>query len=353
MLLTKTKLDEVFEKVEDDQEGKADYITNLNNLRADREGNIAFLRTNEVDGPMTRDIPFDLTDWAEGQLYGKLGLPAQYFKKVRAEAPKLFAEHFNYWAGKAEGATRLRARINEGSYNGVIRGAVSDKYSVLDNDEVMDALEKILRGRESDYKIETFYMDNKRMHLRMTYLDMTKPVGRLPDGSPDYMRIGTDIINSEVGASSFNLVKMIWRLICDNGLRGWDKEDSFVQRHIHLRPVEFRGRVADAMVNQLHAGRDFLEELQKTQEQQIENPFAVIGKLAEEGGFSRFFVDTAKKEFEGDNTAYGVINSFTRAARELPNERRLEAEKFAGKLTRFTPSKWEKLDAIEMEQEAM
>ncbi len=349
MLLTKTKLDDVFEAVERDQEGKADFITTLNNLRADEQGNIFFMRASEVEGPMKRDMPFDVTDWAEGQLYGKLGLPAQYFKKVRNEAPDLFMGHFNHWAAKSNGATRIRTRINPGSHDGIIRGVVSDKYSILDNDNVMDALEGILKGRENDFQIETFFMDDKRMHLRLTYLDLARPLGKLPDGSPDHMRIGADIINSEVGASSFNLTKMIWRLICENGLRGWDKEDSFVQRHIHLRPVEFRGRVAHAMVNQLHAGREFLEELQKTQEQQIENPFAVIGKLAEEGGFSRTFTDTAKQEFEGDNTAYGVINSFTRAARELPNERRLEAEKFAGKLTRFKPSKWEKLDAIEME----
>ena len=46
------------------------------------------------------------------------------------------------------------------------------------------------------------------MHLRLTFLDLTKQLGVLPDGTPDYMRIGEDVINSEVGAASFNLLKM-------------------------------------------------------------------------------------------------------------------------------------------------
>ena len=352
MLLTKTRLDEVIERVEDDQEGKADYILPINNLHVDPFKNrVEFVKTTEVEGPVARDIPFELTDWAEGQFLSRLGMPAQYMRKVREEDPKLYADHVNLWAGKAEGKIRLRARIR--GEVGVVRGVVSDKYSVLDNDAVIDTLTKILQGRENDYQIETFFMDDRRLHLRLTYVDLTKPLGRLPGGKFDYMRIGTDIVNSEVGASSFNITKMIWRLICDNGLRGWDKEDSFVQRHIHLRPIEFQGRVADAMVNQLQAGQEFLAELERTQEQQIENPFSVIGKLAQDGGFSRSFADKAKESFEGDDTAYGVINSFTRAARDLPNERRLEAEKFAGKLTRFTPSRWEKLDSIDLEEEAV
>jgi hypothetical protein len=105
------------------------------------------------------------------------------------------------------------------------------------------------------------------------------------------------------------------------------------------------------MVNQLHAGQEFLQRFGETQRQQIQNPFAVINKLTKEGGFSRQFTDTAKESFEGDNTAYGVINAFTRAARDLPNERRLEAENFAGKLVDFAPNRWNRLDSIEFEDE--
>lgn len=347
---TVTEFKEVLERIERDSQGKADYLTPLNNLRVDNEGNYSFLRTSEVQGPVTRDIPFSATDWAEGQLMGRLGMPAQYFRKAKEEDPELFRQHFNYWASKAEDVTRLRAKVHGDS--GLIRGAVSDKYSVLDNDTVGDTLMKILKGQEESYKIEMFHLDDRRLHLRLTYLDLTKPAGILPDGSPDYTRLGMDLVNSEVGAASMNIVAMIWRLICSNGLRGWsrDNENTFIQRHIHLRNVEFQGRMAEAMVNQLRAGQEFLEQYKETQRQTIQNPFSVISELAKEGGFSRQFTDNAKEQFEGDSTAYGVINSFTRAARDLPNERRLEVERFAGQMTRFKPGRWDRLDGLEEDE---
>lgn len=349
ILTQKIRLDEVLAAIEQDSRGKADYITPVNNLRVDNEGNFVFLRTGDVQGSALRDIPFDATEWAERQLMNRLGMPAQYFRKAKEEDPELFSRHFNHWANKAEGTIRLRTKVS--GTNGLIRGAVSDKYSVLDNDMVGDTLKEILKGQEDNYQIEMFHLDDKRMHLRLTFLDLTKQLGVLPDGTPDYMRIGEDVINSEVGAASFNLLKMVWRLVCSNGLRRWDREDSFIQRHIHLRTIEFQGRVAEAMVNQLHAGQEFLQRFEETQRQRIQNPFAVITKLSKEGGFSRQFTDTAKESFEGDNTAYGVINAFTRAARDLPNERRLEAENFAGKLVDFAPNRWNRLDSIEFEDE--
>ncbi len=339
--------DQVLERVAEDSKGKVDFLTPVNNLRTDpKTGHLVFLNRQMVQGEGDCDFPFATTEWAENQLTAKLGMPGQYFRKARNEDPELFAQHFNYWAQKAEGVMRLRTKIRGGQ--GIVRGAVSDKYTPLDNDVAIDTLRKILKGNEAGYTIEAFHLDDRRMHLRMTYNDLSADLGILPNGDKDINRLGSDLVNSEVGASSLNLRAIVWRLICSNGLRGWGQgEGSLIQRHIHLRAGELHDRLANAMVNQLNTGQEFLEQFRAAREQEIQNPFAVIAKLAQEGNFSQKFIDNAKAEWEGDKTAYGVINAFTRASRELPNEHRLSAESFAGRLVQFPARKWEQLDVEE------
>jgi len=358
-------LDHVIDRINEDQVGKADYITPMSNLHVDRlTGDLAFKRTlgdvmveAEVDTPTLRDMPFAASDWAEGQLLSKLGMPRDYFRKIKeAGAVDMFADHFNYWAGKDDRMIRLRAKVSDpaGSYQqGLIRGAVSDRYSVLDNDFIIEALKGILKGYTGDYQIEAFHLDDRRMHLRITYNDLTAQLGETAGGEADFSKIGTDIVNSEVGASSFNLQALIWRLICSNGLRGWGNDgDAYTQRHINLRPDEFQERVARGLVNTVKSGEGFLNEYNMARAHQVQNPFNVIKKLAAEGGYSKQFADSAVNEFEFDDTRYGVVNAFTRAARELPNERRLDAEKFAGKLLTLPSSRWENVDNEEELEEA-
>ena len=347
----KLNFQKVKELIAQDSQGKRDFLTPVNNLHALEDGTITFRDTTMVQGEGTKDIPFDTTNWAENQILTRLGMPAAYFQKAKQADPELYVRHFNYWAPRAEGVTRLRTKIT-GSPVGLIRGSVSEKYAPMDNEQAInEILAQILQGRDDDYEVNLFHLDDHRMHLRLTYLDLTKSIGTLPDGTPDYLRIGEDVTNSEVGAGSFGLNEMIWRLICSNGLVRWENSgNSFMQRHIHLRPVEFQARVAEAMVNHLNTGQEFLQQVVATQLQQVQNPFAVISKLSKQGGFSRGFTDTAKEVFEGDSTALGVINAFTRAARDLSNERRIEAERFAGKLVDFKPHQWERLDALEEEE---
>lgn len=353
--VSKMSFEGVLSAIAEDDRGKTDFLTPVSNLHADQEGNIAFMDVGRVRGPQElKDTSFDLTDWAAGQLLSRVGMPGAYFKKAKAADPELFSQHFNYWSRRAPNVNdvvRLRTRIRGDV--GVMRGVVSDRYSVLNNNNVGDTLQQILtQGAAGEYEVAIFHMDDSRFHLRLTYPDLTKSTGILPNGAADLQRLGTDIVNSEVGAASFNLQAMIWRLVCENGLRRWDKDgDAFVQRHIHLRAIEFRGRVAHAMVNSLKTGTEFLNDYARMQEQSVENPFAVISKLAKEGGFSQGFTDTAKQEYEGDATAYGVINSFTRAARILPNESRLKAERFAGKMTRFSSDRWDKLSRFTEDSE--
>ena len=354
-----TTFEDVYNAVMKDSEGKADYTTPIKNLTMLENGKFAFLDTTQVRGPKLRDIAFESTDWGTGQMLSRLNMPAAYFKRAHAEDPELFRQHFNYWAGRDDRTTMLRTKVVQNTITGqdlgLIRGAVSESYSTMDNDTVMNILRQIFnRSGEDRYNVESFHLDDHRFHLRLSYLDLTRATGTLPDGTPDYNRVGNDIINSEVAASAFHLQDLLWRLICANGLKSFAKEgDPFSQRHVHLRPDEFKARVASEMIKSVKQGVEFLEEFQKAQDQKIPDPFVAIRNIAKSEKFSEELSDQITSNFEGDKSAYGVVNAITRAARYLPNERRLQVERVAGKVVRFTPTQWERLTAIETPAEGV
>jgi hypothetical protein len=343
--LSERNYDDIMQSVANDSIGKADYTTSLNNLHMDYNGNIEFIDTNKVTGTGTKDIGFNATDWAESQVYSKLGMPAHYFKRIKPENPDLVAEHFNYWTRKSDDNVMLRTRVRDNEA-GIIRGIVSEKYSILDNDTTAETLRKILTGQEHRFKIQGFHLDAKRMHLRVTFNELTKHATNLNNGDPDNLQIGFDIVNSEVGAASLNILSLVFRLVCSNGLRAWRVEDQFSQRHIHLKEYEIYGRMVEAFAVNLSGGAVLLDNFTKTIETKIPNPFDAISGIAQKYNLTNEFADNAKNLYEGNSTAYGVINTITAASRELPNERRLDTERIAGRLIELSPKEWEVLSEV-------
>jgi len=346
--------------VEADSIGKVDYITPASNLRMDRleqDRKVYLISTAKVkvstpdyDTAYAAEAhPMEITDWAESQLLTRLGMPVSYFRKAFQQDPELYKHHFNHWISKHDNPIMLRSRCNKDG-RAVVRGVVSDSYSPFDNDTFIDILAELLGARQDRLVFEQLHLDDHRMHLRMTFPELSKDLSY--NGSmitaDDDSRVGIDFTNSEVGMSSVDIQTLIFRLICTNGLRGWSKDGpGFSQRHIHLQPGAMRHRIAAAMEQQVEAGGKMLEAYRDTQMTEVNFPFSVIDKLVKEGGFSDSFRDEAKVQFEGDPTAYGVINSLTRASRALPNHNRLEAETFAGKLVYLPGKRWQELDTEE------
>ena len=337
--------DNVLEKVEQDSIGKADYITPLSNITMLSDGGLAFFKTQDVKGPQIRDLKFRTTDWAETQMFSKLGMPVKYFKRIKEKAPELVLNHFNHWASKSSNSVMLRTRIRDNG-NPIIRGFVSDKYSIIDNDTVTETLDKIINqhlGNKNLYSIRMFHLDEKRLHIRLTFTKMSKNVGSTSIGMPDTLQVGVDIVNSEVGAASLSVSEMVWRLVCSNGLRVWDIKDAFSQRHIHLKQHEIYFRMVDGITNCIGGGANLLREYMKTMQVKVQNPFSIIDNISKSYGLTSEFADNAKTLWEGEETAYGIINSITAASRNLPNERRLDTERIAGRLVSLSPNQWEKL----------
>ena len=325
----KRKFDRLKHTLEQEEKTKRDMWVNLSDLFMGKDGRIRRKSRNGVDG-------LELSDYAMTQAFNRIGIPVKYGKKLMAERPDLVADQFNHWVSKDDRVVLIRMRINEDG-TGFIRGFLSDKYSILDNIQVFESLEKVLQ-QSPTANLASFYIDDKRAHMRITFPDLTADFGISTEGKHDVLQVGVDIVNSEVGASSLRVTPLVYRLVCLNGLKAWSADgDPFVQRHIYLTSNELFGRMNTAIVDAIKGGDEMLETLNNVRKIKVENPLEVIEELAKKQMYSQNLIDQAKANFmiEPENSLYGVVNAFTRTARDLPNERRLEVEAYAGEILKL------------------
>jgi len=324
-----TRFNEILQQIEEDDRNKMDIELGLNELRMLPTGNIVRKGRDTLNG-------LELSDYAMTQAFNRIGIPVRYGKRLFAERPDLVADQFNHWVSQEQRRVLIRFRNNGNT--GIIRGFLSDSYTKLDNRDVMNALHEVVK-EIPNAEVEGFYLDDRRTHIRLTLpelsVDFGEAVGETVDGMRDILRVGVDIINSEIGASSLVVSPLVFRLVCLNGLRAWREEgDVFRQRHIHLSSQELFGRMSEAVGSAIKAGDELIERMYEAKKFKVESPLEVIEKLSKKQMYSQQLIETAKTNFmiEPSNDLYGVMNAFTRTARDLKNEQRLEVEKFAGSL---------------------
>jgi hypothetical protein len=112
------------------------------------------------------------------------------------------------------------------------------------------------------------------------------------------------------------------------------QEKSFRHAHIHLTPHELSYRMGEAIGETFKVASEVLDAFLKTHEEPIPDPVEMIRKLAEARQFSQKFTDETVSSYltEPEQSGFGVINAFTRAAQGLGPLQRIEAERFAGTL---------------------
>ena len=320
------KFNEVLQQVWRDDENKRDQLINIHQLRMSDTGGLITL--NGTDRVLA------MSDHALSQIFSRLGIPVHYGKRLMAERPDLVAKEFNHWVRGTE-ERLLLMRYREGDGDGMVRAFLSDKYAPLDNRDVSDMLARIVQKMGDETELSSFYMDDRRLHVRMTFPSLTARLGESVTGEEDDVRVGVDIVNSEVGASALTVTPLIWRLVCSNGLRAWATDgETFRQRHIHLKPWEIYNRMTEAVGSAVGRGDEMIEQFIATRGVPVDDPLHVIEKLSKKELYSKEIVEEVKNNFmiEPQNTVYGLVNAYTRTARELPNERRMDMERLAGRL---------------------
>ncbi|MGE5637658.1 MAG: hypothetical protein ACM3WQ_03030 [Chloroflexota bacterium] len=304
---------------------------------------------------------FKSTKWANSQIFSKLGMPSRYFNDLLVEDPELATYHTNRVLSQSapeEWFVRTKVGVldnvvdeetsGEGDKEPVpfIRGVMSDKYSVLDNDKIVMAVSRILSHYVKELNIQSYCLEDHRMHIRITLPQTAKDFGLTTRSKNDILQVGLDIINSEVAYHAMNITGFIWRLVCTNGMRRMEKGDTFTQRHIFLDDNTFFTKCCFAIRDSVESGLKTMEQFVALKQLSLQHPLQLHEVIGKELEFTNSIVDSAKEYWEEDATAYGIINSFTAAARNLDNEKRLEVERQAGKMLMIPAKTWHRYDVI-------
>lgn len=266
------------------------------------------------------------------QVFSRMGMPVNYEKELLADRPDLVAMQYNHFAqARADKSVLVRFREQDGKRT--IRGFLSDMYAPIDNKDVYGAFAEI--KNKLDVETESFYMDEGRSRMRLVFPETEVSAGKLKHGVNDIIKVGFDIINSEIGRSSVQISPLVYRLVCTNGMKAWKQEgDVFRQRHSYVHIMEIKASLLESIQSSLVSSKDLIDAFISTKGMLVNDPLKMITDLGKREKFSERFIELTKEQYhiEPDHNMFGVINAYTRSAQLVSDEVRLDVERFAGKL---------------------
>jgi hypothetical protein len=236
------------------------------------------------------------TDVFDEGLSGKLAIPQQYLRRMRAERPDLLDKNVNGWLhGYKNTATGveipgddraflLRLFRGEDGGEGVARAMLSDKYNLsMDNLDILTAIMAGIRDSGHQPLVRVSDLSERNMRVRFEFPDRSALApGLLTDyrspfdsgkvkraGLFDELRqqygahhifsekeapltiLGVDFRNSETGGGAYTLTPVIEFIRCTNG---------WIERKEGIRKVHLGSRLAEGQV------KPSLETLRKSGE---------------------------------------------------------------------------------------
>lgn len=299
----------VEQAIAEDDAGKWDRVASAGELR------IAFDGSLELGRATNGQQRLALSELAQGQLCGRLGIPARYYRRLPA-------------ALKAAVANHDFERLHENTYllrgkDAWIRAFLSSDYVAYNNAHVAETVQELLNG--ANVSAKSFVLEETHLYLKVVSEEIVQH---------DFgLKAGVMIGNSEVGLGSVSVEPFVFRLACTNDLVV-SKEQSFRHPHTRLTVHELRLGAALAISIAFEVAASVLDRFLKTREEPLRDPVETIRHLAEARSMSRKFADEVVSSYasEPEATRFGVINAFSRAAQTLAPLERIEVERFAGSL---------------------
>jgi len=284
---------------------------------------------------------------AVGQLGDKLGIPPGFLRKM--------------WTGNSwerESATNLindftanaaRERLLVRTYDGQVRGVMSDKYRRLNTFKIFLAFLQAVQATGS--KIVRAHSGDTQNHLEVIHPNIVH--FDTPKNGKNYAIFGSGIRSSDFGDGALELRSFMMNVVCMNGMVG-----KSVLREVHLG-----GRIPENLVvSEMTMLKDTeaTASLIKDATRQLYNPenqLSLIGKIQDASnasvdleqevkrlpklGVQKSEVEALEKILMNNNPADGVVgepttwkfvNGLTAVARESEPERQRELEKIAGEM---------------------
>jgi hypothetical protein len=293
---------------------------------------------------------YPVNSTAHGQIAQRLGIPAKYYDRMRAEAPALLATNVNEWFHRKPERRMLR------TLDGHARAFLSDRYQRIDNNEIAEVALPVL-AKLPEVQIVSSQITEHRMYIQAVTPRLTENVAL-----NDAVQAGVIVSNSEIGMGSASVLPVIWRLRCLNGMvvadqgframhvgrRIEDSEELWADdtRRADDRAVLLKVRDMIAAAVDAVRFRENVERMQGLATARVTgNPTRVVEVLAkrvnateaEAGGILKSLIEG------GDLSAWGLLNAVTAQAHGAEYDRAVEFEAAGGQLLNLPSTEWSRL----------
>lgn len=306
---------------------------------------------------------FGIREIAHGQIAQTLGIPKDYYDRMRSTHPSLLADNVNTWMAEQKDKRMVR------TLDGHVRAFLSDKYQRIDNFDIANTVLPILSGTKG-LRIASCEVTETKLYIKAITSELRGTVVSKRSGKVgEIVEGGVMITNSEVGLGSVSVKPYALELWCTNGAvidRGMraahigarHKIDGDIAELLtdETKRIEDRAvllKVRDVVNAAFDAARfaQWIEKLQASTERKIEgDPSKTVEVLANDYGFNTTErVSIMRHLIEGgDLSAFGLMNAVTRTAEDVESyDRATELETVGPALIQLPANEWKRLAEVE------
>ena len=331
-------------------ETKKDYIVPTSMMTFAVDANR--LHIDNVNG----DSDVGMTDHFHGQVSDRLKIPKKYYDRMRTEAPELLANNVNHWLKNAD--ERRLVRLLDGD----ARAYLSNRYRPIDNYDMAESLLPTIQ--DMGCSIESCELTARRMYIKAVTSKIEGEVG-----VGDVVQAGIMISNSEIGAGSVQVVPLVYRLQCLNGMIVADQgikryhtgkwidqledavthfSDATIAQDNKALFMKMRDIVKAALTEEGFA--EILNSFKAAASMEIKrDPVKVVEDVSkkfaftddEKGGVLSHLIKG------GDLSKWGLANAITRQSQDVEDyDRATDFERFGGQVVELKDNEWEVLAEV-------
>jgi len=314
-------------------------------------------------------MQFGITDNAHKQIAARLQIPTKHYFRILADYPEHLYGLVNDMFKKEPNTRMLR------TLNGELRAFLSNSYKRLDHAPVLEhTLPSIING-DIETKLLSSNITDSKMYLKVLFPDdsLAQQIGITAKGTPDIIRPGFMLSNSETGHGSLALQAFFWRSFCDNGCH-FGGIDAFNFKRSHLGGKLIEGvdfsiisdetRVLEdrALIGQTTdmlkaiASQDFSRQMGDklrlaNESEKVVNPVPAVELLAKEVGIRQSETDGVLESLIKDQnySKWGMLNAVTEQANDdsIGYDRATELESIGSKILTMSDRQWSRIAQAE------
>ena len=345
-MLSGIDINELARRITANQQLKRDFIAPSQNLRMEVD----------TDGKTSIAIPdqgkFPILPIAHRQLSGFVKIPADYYDRMKADAPDLLANNVNRWFERFPTDSKRMVR----TLGGDTRALLSNSYQRIEHEDIARVAMPVL-AELNGVKIVSSEITDRRLYIHFVVETVQGEVKR-----GDWVQAGGIIRNSEIGFGAVAVDGLLWRLDCLNGMKSghtfrrahvgrqieddaalWADDTKRADDHAVLLKVR---DMVKAVVDETRFRENLLKMQGLAQSPVVQNVQKSVEVLTQRIGLPDSMQGDILQSLAtgGDLSAWGVINAVTAQAHKVKDyDDAVEIEAAGGALLNLSPSEWQRI----------